>query len=144
MVDKITHCPTISKSSERLKINKRRKIKTKEKHDILLTNWNCGMCPKFALCRELCPPMDWIVRHVEVDPGKEQPIKNLCHDRTTQLWPDMVGTSEIILSLFFFERLDPPEIANQLHISTRYVYKQIEKSKKILYQNLKKTVQLRS
>jgi hypothetical protein len=140
----ITHCPTINKTKDRYIVNKRRKLKPKERKDMLLTEWNCKLCSKQSTCKELCPPMEWIVQQVEVEPGKETPQSNPTFEHTSQVWPEMLGTPEIIFSLFFIDRLDPPEIAKQLQISTRYVYKQIEKSKKTLRQNLLKTVQLRS
>lgn len=143
MDSKITVCPAINKPTDRIKINQKRN-RRKEKKDKLLTEWNCNLCPKQLKCKELCPPMEWIVSQVEVEPGIERPSDIAIMDDLEALWPESLCTSEIIFSLFFFEKLKPPQIAKQLRISTRYVYKSIEKSKEILLLNLRKKVQFGS
>ena len=143
-MDDVTVCPTVNKPTDRIKINAKRKRHSKEKKDLLLTDWNCNLCPQQIKCKELCPPMEWIVSQVEVEPGTERPSDIAIMDDLEALWPESLCTSEIIFSLFFFEKLKPPQIAKQLRISTRYVYKSIEKSKEILLLNLRKKVQFGS
>lgn len=140
---KITSCPPINKPTDRIKINQKRH-RRKEKKDKLLTEWNCNLCHMQSRCKELCPPMEWIVKQVEVDPGTESPGCAALDDDKTGKWPDMLSVSEIIFSLFFNEQLAPTEIAKQLRISKRYVYQVINKGKKILLLNLQKSVHFAS
>lgn len=144
MDSKITKCPPVNKPTDRIKINQKRPKKAR-KPDRLLTEWNCNLCPRQSKCRELCPPMEWIVSRVEVEPGTEAPHQSYTpDDAKTGKWPDMLSVSEIIFSLFFNEQLAPQEISKQLRISNSYVYKVIEKGKKILFANLKKKVEFGS
>lgn len=143
-MDDVTVCPTVNKPTDRIKINQKRK-RTKDKKDLLLTEWNCNLCSQQSKCRELCPPMEWIVSRVEVEPGTEAPHQSYTpDDAKTGKWPDMLSVSEIIFSLFFNEQLAPHEISKQLRISNSYVYKVIERGKKILFANLKKRVEFGS
>ena len=143
-MDDVIVCPTVNKPTDRIKINQKRK-RTKDKKDLLLTEWNCNLCPQQSKCKELCPPMEWIVSRVEVDPGTEAPHQSYTpDDAKTGKWPDMLSVSEIIFSLFFNEQLAPTEIAKQLRISNRYVYQVINKGKKILLLNLQKSVHFAS
>ena len=143
-MDDVTVCPAVNKPTDRIKINKKRPKKKQKQSDKLLTEWNCNLCPQQISCKELCPPMEWIVSQVEVEPANENPASDMIMDEKTPLWPETMCTSEIIFSLFFFEHLKPPQIAKQLRISTRYVYKSVEKSKEILLLNLRKKVQFGS
>ena len=140
-MDDVTVCPAVNKPTDRIKINAKRKRKKPKAPDKLLTEWSCNLCPKQLSCKELCPPMDWIVGQVEVEPGTELPQDDPRALEIKQLWPDMLCTSEIIFSLFFIERLEPAEIAKQLRITPSYVYRTINTGKKIIVQNLRKQVQ---
>ena len=139
---KITHCPTINRPEDRQKINKRRK-KVKQGDDQLgkLAGWNCNLCPIHKDCKFLCPPMQWIVAQVEVEPSKETIPANPVYESQSAQWPESNSTTEIIFSLFFFDHKPPKEIADLLSISVSYVYKTITKSKELIMKNLQKKVE---
>ena len=133
----ITHCPTINKPSDRSKINKHRRKKSRSK----LYGWSCDVCQRKATCKELCPPMEWIVQQVEINPGREWIPDNPDYELESIKWPEGLSTSETIFSLFFFDHRTPQEISNQLSISTSYIYRAINQSKQIIMQNLRKKVE---
>ena len=136
MKDEITYCPTINKTSDRRKINhKLGRTGTK----ILLDQWSCDICPQRLKCNKLCPPMEWVVRQIEIEPGAEQPVNNPDYERNNNVqWPSPPTTSEIIFTMFFFDHLKQQDIAKKLYISQQYVSKTINQQKQILIKNLRK------
>ena len=137
-MEEITHCPTINKTSDRRRINKKRGRTSKK---TLLDHWSCDICPQRGNCRELCPPMDWLLKQLEVEPGAEQPVNSPDHEHTNNIqWPQPPTTTEIIFTMFFFDRLPQQEIAKKLYISQQYVSKAIKYQKQILLNNLQKKV----
>lgn len=138
MVD-VTHCPTINKTKDRSKVNKRRKRPPNPLGK--LSGWSCSICPQQLSCKVLCPPMEWIVKQVEVDPGREWIPENPEFEPETGQWPEDLSTSEIIFSLYFFDQKTPQQISIQLSISTSYIYRAINQSKQILMKNLRKKVE---
>ena len=135
MKDEITYCPTINKTSDRRKINhKLGRTGTK----ILLDQWSCDICPKRVKCHELCPPMEWVVQQIEIEPGQEQPANNPDYERNAIQWPSPPTTTEIIFTMFFFDHLTQQDIAKKLYISQQYVSKAINQQKQILIKNLRK------
>ena len=138
-MDKITHCPTINKPSDRIKINKHKgKRKPAVPDDLLLTKWNCDKCYRKGKCNELCPPMEWITQQVEIEPPKEYPPSNPDYERNPNDWPESPTTSEIIFTMFFFDQQTQTQIANKLYITQQYVSKVINNQKQILIENLRK------
>lgn len=128
-------CPTINKTKDRAKINKERGITSAK---IYKGEWSCDLCRLKPKCKEICPPMEYIVAQVEVEPPKEQPIENPQYERKSTKWPESPTTSENIFCMFFFDQLSQVEIANKLYISQQYVSKVIRKYKEILIKNLRK------
>jgi len=133
-MENVTICPAINKTEDRHKVNRKlgRKAKAKVSSDV----WSCELCRKKPMCRELCPPMEWIISQVEVEPAKELPQDNIDYEREAGKWPETPTTSEIIFSMFFFDHISQTEIANKLYITQQYVSKVVNKYKKILIQNL--------
>jgi len=130
----ITYCHPINRTSDRRKVNKKLGRPSK----LLLNGWSCDVCPKRIKCKELCPPMEWVVQQTEIEPGAEQPANNPDYERTSIKWPSPPTTSEIIFTMFFFDQLTQQEIARKLYISQQYVSKAINKQKQILIENLRK------
>ena len=55
---KITYCPVINSTIDRVKVNKRREPRNK---DAKIINENiCKLCPNKYKCREICIPLSWI------------------------------------------------------------------------------------
>lgn len=134
----IKQCPAINKTKDRAKVNKRYHIKPiNDLED--LKGFSCHVCPKRNKCRKLCPPIDYLIKKTEVEPLKELPLnENINKDTNGNKWPETLTTTEIIFSLFFFDRLTQQEIANNLFITQQYVSKVITQYKNILLNNLKK------
>lgn len=132
---KITICPTINKTNDRARVNKERGVKPVT---IYKGEWSCDLCRLRPKCKEICPPMEYIVAKVEVEPPKEQPADNPQYERKSAKWPESPTTSENIFCMFFFDQLSQVEIANKLYISQQYVSKVIKKYKNILIKNLRK------
>lgn len=136
-MQKITHCPTINKTKDRSKINKRRHWSCSKPIN-KLQGWSCDVCSSQANCKVLCPPMEWIAQQVEVDPGREWIPENPDYERESNKWPESLTTSEIIFTMFFFDQLTQVQIADKLYITQQYVSKVINNQKQILIKNLRK------
>jgi hypothetical protein len=130
----ITICPPINNSKDRARVNQKRK----QKKITIEGGWSCSMCNKRGICRQLCPPMEWLAERVEVEPPKEQPLSNPDYEQISKEWPETNTTTENIFCMFFFDRLTQEQIANKLYITQQYVSKVVLKYKKILIKNLKK------
>ena len=134
-MSKITLCPPITRPSDRYKLNKKRDKRIKQ----VIASWNCDKCRLKPTCKELCPPMEYILKQVEVEPPKEMPSDYIADIKTGE-WPESPTTSETIFTMFFFDKLNQKEIADRLYISQQYVSKTVIKYKKILIKNLRKKV----
>jgi len=132
----ITVCPSINKTTDRSRVNKQLGRKAKKK--LLDTQWSCDLCRLKATCKEICPPMEYIIHQVEVEPAKELPQDNIDYERKPNKWPESPTTSENIFTMFFFDHERQIDIANKLFITQQYVSKVINKYKKILIKNLRK------
>jgi hypothetical protein len=135
IMNEITICPAINKTEDRAKVNKKRKKKP-TKRNVLSNEWSCDLCRLKATCKALCPPMEWLIQQVEVEPAKELPLDNV--ERQPDKWPESPTTSENIFCMFFFDQKKQTEIANTLYITQQYVSKVVNKYKRILLKNLRK------
>ena len=135
-MNKVTLCPPVHKPADRQKINKKRELRKMKR---VYLSWDCDKCRLKPKCKEICPPMEYILQQVEIEPPKELPADYLT-DIQPGDWPESPTTSENIFSMFFFDQLSQAEIAKRLYISQQYVSKTIIKYKKILVQNLRKQV----
>jgi hypothetical protein len=135
----ITYCPSINKPKDRIKINKYRSMKQDKVSN--LDGWSCELCKLQKKCKQLCPPMQWVISRVEVEPGTEIIPSNPDYERESNKWPESHSTTEIIFLLFFFDHKTPLQISNQLNKSLTYIYRSINKAKQIIIENLKKKVE---
>ena len=119
----------------------------------------CETCEKREFCSELCPEAEAYVNQDYVPPYDCQTCvnvkycsvdfmeSNLCKERNLfdiDIMPKELmeiatkSNEEIIIHLFFIERVKPLQIAKILNISHQHVYKTINKYKAILKKNLQK------
>ena len=85
----------------------------------------------------MCPPIEWVVAEVEVEPMKEAPL-NPDKQVVIHNFPETPGTGEMVIKMYFIERMSAQEIANNLGISKRYANKIIAESKKKIAEYLTK------
>lgn len=145
-------CPPITKDN-RKKINKNRIIKNsptiEEKPNISITNntlFNCSMCYAKGCCRGLCPPMEWIVAQVEVEPARESPTIDpisITDTLKSMPWAANLSTSQNIAIMFFFEEFSQAGIAKKLKLSRQYVNTVIKEYRNKIVPNRKKEVAIR-
>jgi len=102
---------------------------------------NCKNCIKYKQCVELCADAQ---KYTNQDINKKAWSKITPTDQIekvqTSKMPMQVGTTEIILQLYFIDRKNSKEIAETLYKSKRYINKVISKYSAILKENIKKSV----
>jgi len=120
----------------------------------------CETCEKRESCSELCPEAEAYVNQDYVPPydcqfclnKKHCSIdfmeSNLCKERRSVdidlISPEVIesfvtkSNEEIIIHLFFIERMKVVEIAKNINVSHPYVSKIVKKYKAILKENLQK------
>jgi len=120
----------------------------------------CETCEKREYCSELCLEAEAYVNQDYVPPYECQSCKNykycgvdfmesnLCKERMgvdiESVSPEMIknfvtkSNEEMIVHLFFIERMKVVEIAKNINVSHPYVSKIVKKYKAILKENLKK------
>jgi len=102
---------------------------------------NCKDCEKYLTCTALC---DEAKQYTNQDINKKAWSKITPTDQIEKIqaskMPLQVGTTEIILQLYFIDRKNSKEIADTLYKSKRYINKVLHKYKSILQENIKKSV----
>lgn len=81
--------------------------------------------------------MEWLVSQVEVEPGKEATLKRSDLIKNHE-WPESLTTSEIIFSMFVFDKMTQEKIAESLYVSQQYVSKIVKRYKLLTIKNLRK------
>jgi len=101
----------------------------------------CKQCPKYQHCVALCKKAEAFINqdYNKKAWSKIRPTDQIERIQQTKM-PLQLGTTEIILQLFFLDRKSPKEIADTLYKSRRYINKVIHKYKSILAENIKKSV----
>ena len=125
----IRKMPTIGKSSDRAKVQKRYEVKP------------CPSCPDYEACTKPCKKLERFLNH---DDGLEswKKIKTVSHlnGKHAKEMPQGLSTCEAILINYFIDRLTPAQIANKHYKSRQYIHRVIKKYSKLIIQNIKKSV----
>jgi DNA-directed RNA polymerase specialized sigma subunit len=113
--------------------------RTYQKINIGSVEMLCEDCDKRSVCQTLCPEAEMYVNQDQV----KQKAKRL--DPKLQANPKPLpsitkSTEELILELFFLDRLTQAQVSEKLYISQPYVSKVIKKYKGIMAETLRKMV----
>ena len=116
-------CPEITKHN-RKQINKRHPQPKPTLPFTATTDFTCRQCYAQTCCRGLCPPMEWLIQQVEVEPSREVPTidpMSIVDKLKSMPWASNLSTSQNIAIMFFFEEFSQPIIADKLKLSRQYV-----------------------
>lgn len=137
-------CPTITRE------NRKRINKTRFNKPILpftdTTQFTCDDCYAHTCCRCLCPPMEWLLGRVEVDPAEEAPSvdpSSITDTLKSVPWAANLSTRQNVAIMFFFEAIKQADIAKKLKISRQYVNRVISQFQQQLKEKPQKTGKIR-
>ena len=126
---RIRKMPTIERTSDRAKVQKRYQVKP------------CPSCPEYQDCVNPCEKLTRFLNH---DDGLEswKKITTVSHlnGKHAKEMPQGVSTCEAILINYFIDRLTPAQIAKKHYKSRQYIHRVIKKYSKLIIQNIKKSV----
>lgn len=129
----IQKCKPVDKTTDRAKINKERDMPVMKKID----GFSCDICSRRPKCKSLCPPMEWHLSSIEVDPSKEK-ISSTIDYRQAGKPVEPPSNMEIIYQLYFLDGQSAQQIADTLYVSHSYVCRKVREIKAILRENLGK------
>ena len=106
----------------------------------------CQDCTKRSTCKELCPDAERYVGQDEVTSTREVinsdgDVSEIYTSRPSEEWPlSTKSRSELILLMYFTDRLTQAQVAEKIGVSRQYVSKIIRKYSNMLKGNIQKTV----